>query len=93
MKKLNYFCKALKSQWNHIIIAPLVLLIKFYQYAISPLLGKNCRYQPTCSHYMLGALREHGLFRGFWLGVRRISRCHPWGGEGYDPVPPSKKAK
>lgn len=70
-----------------ILIYPLILLIKIYQTMISPLLGKNCRYQPTCSQYMLEALRIHGLFRGLYLGAKRILSCNPWGGSGYDPVP------
>lgn len=65
----------------------LVLLVRGYQRVLSPLLGANCRYQPTCSHYMVGAIREWGPFKGVWLGLRRIGRCHPWGGQGYDPVP------
>lgn len=73
---------------NKIISLPLVLLIRFYQLFLSPLMGKNCRFQPTCSHYMLEAIRVHGPFKGVWLGSKRITRCHPWGGEGYDPVPP-----
>lgn len=73
-----------------ITIFPLVVLIRVYQIAISPWLGKHCRYTPTCSAYMLEALKTHGLFYGFWLGGRRIFRCHPWGGEGYDPVPQKK---
>ena len=72
------------------LILPLVILIKFYQYAISPWLGKNCRYEPTCSHYTLEALKTHGLFRGSFLGIKRIMSCHPWGGSGYDPVPKKK---
>lgn len=66
---------------------PFILLIKIYQYAISPLLGPKCRYTPTCSNYALTAFKRYGLFKGFWLSVKRISRCHPWGGSGYDPVP------
>ncbi|MFM7671501.1 MAG: membrane protein insertion efficiency factor YidD [Bacteroidota bacterium] len=66
---------------------PLILLIRFYQWVISPLLGPKCRYQPTCSHYAIEAVKKHGPFKGFWLAVRRISRCHPWGGSGWDPVP------
>jgi len=85
IKLFRYFCNAM---FNKIITFPLVLLIRFYQWFISPILPKNCRYEPTCSHYMVEALRVHGLFKGFWLGAKRISRCHPWGGEGYDPVPP-----
>lgn len=77
----------MKKVLNHIILFPFLLLIKVYQWGISPLLGRNCRYQPTCSHYMAEALRTHGLFRGLSLGINRILRCHPWGGSGYDPVP------
>ncbi len=65
----------------------LILPIKFYQMAISPWLGTNCRYQPTCSHYMVGAIEEWGVLKGLWMGIKRIGRCHPWGGHGYDPVP------
>ena len=75
---------------NKILIFPLVVLIKFYQNAISPWLGKNCRYEPTCSHYTLEALKVHGLFKGGFLGIKRIMSCHPWGSSGYDPVPPKK---
>jgi uncharacterized protein len=64
-----------------------VLLVKFYQGAISPLLLPSCRYTPTCSQYMIEALQKHGFFKGGWLGIKRIGRCHPWGGHGYDPVP------
>ena len=66
---------------------PLIWLVKFYRYAISPWLGGNCRFQPTCSEYAIEALKTHGVLRGGWLAARRISRCHPWGGSGYDPVP------
>lgn len=66
---------------------PLLLLVRIYRYAISPLLGANCRYQPTCSEYAIEALRLHGAFRGTSLAARRIARCHPWGKSGYDPVP------
>ncbi|WP_120214174.1 membrane protein insertion efficiency factor YidD [Epilithonimonas arachidiradicis] len=75
---------------NKILTFPIVILIKFYQLAISPWLGKNCRYDPTCSHYTLEALKVHGLFKGSWLAIKRIGSCHPWGGEGYDPVPPKQ---
>lgn len=66
---------------------PLIWLVKFYRFAISPWLGGNCRFQPTCSEYAIEALKTHGALRGGWLAARRISRCHPWGGSGYDPVP------
>ena len=65
----------------------LLLLIHFYRYCISPLTPPSCRYTPTCSEYAVQALRKHGPLRGSWLAVKRIMRCHPWGGSGYDPVP------
>lgn len=65
----------------------LLLPIRFYQTAISPLLGPSCRYTPTCSEYARQALIKHGPFKGLWLAVKRILRCRPWGGSGYDPVP------
>ena len=66
---------------------PLVGLVKLYRVTLSPWLGLNCRFQPTCSEYALEALRQHGAFRGAWLAAKRIGRCNPWGGSGYDPVP------
>jgi putative membrane protein insertion efficiency factor len=66
---------------------PFIALIKLYQWIISPVLGPMCRFTPTCSHYAAEALKKHGLFKGLCLAVKRISRCHPWGGSGYDPVP------
>ncbi|HOJ90025.1 MAG TPA: membrane protein insertion efficiency factor YidD [Saprospiraceae bacterium] len=68
----------------------LIFPIKCYQWLISPLLGKNCRFEPTCSNYMIQALKEWGIFKGSWLGLKRISRCHPWGSFGEDPVPKRK---
>ena len=65
----------------------LILLIRFYQKFISPLTPPACRYTPTCSQYAIEALQKHGPFKGLWLAIRRILRCHPWGGHGYDPVP------
>ncbi len=62
-------------------------LIRAYQLVLSPLLGPSCRYAPTCSHYAIEAIGRHGAWRGGWLAARRILRCHPWGGSGYDPVP------
>jgi hypothetical protein len=59
-----------------------------YRYLISPVLGPRCRYLPSCSDYALEALRRHGARRGLGLALRRIGRCHPWGGSGFDPVPP-----
>lgn len=65
----------------------LLLPIYFYKGAISPLTPPSCRFTPSCSTYALEAIRKHGPFKGFYLALRRILRCHPWGGSGYDPVP------
>ena len=70
-----------------IISLPLILLIRFYQGAISPMFPAACRFQPTCSQYALEAIRRHGPLKGGWLALKRICRCHPWGGSGYAPVP------
>lgn len=66
---------------------PLILLVRFYQVCLSPLKTPSCRFTPTCSQYALEALRKYGPFKGGWLALRRILRCHPFGGSGYDPVP------
>ena len=63
----------------------LITAVRCYQYALSPWLGPRCRYQPTCSQYFIEAVQKYGAFRGCWRGLRRIGRCHPWGGSGYDP--------
>ncbi len=65
----------------------LILVIRFYQIFISPLIGNNCRYHPTCSAYFIESLKVHGLKKGLILGIKRISKCHPWGGKGIDNVP------
>lgn len=65
----------------------LSLPVRAYRLVLSPWVGANCRYQPTCSAYAMEALKKHGGIKGSWLTVRRIGRCHPWGGTGYDPVP------
>ncbi len=65
----------------------LILPIRFYQKCISPLTPPTCRFTPSCSQYAVEALRKHGPVKGLWLAVRRILKCHPWGGSGYDPVP------
>ncbi len=72
---------------NKILSAPFILLIKLYQWLLSPLLGSKCRYTPTCSNYGLQAFRKYGPFKGFWLTLKRVIRCNPWGGHGHDPVP------
>ena len=68
-----------------------ILPIRFYQVAISPLLGSKCRFSPTCSNYMIQAIEEWGIFKGTWLGLKRIGKCHPWGPFGPDPVPKNPK--
>lgn len=70
-----------------------ILPIRLYQVTLSPLLGANCRYVPSCSQYMIDAIEEWGPVKGIWLGMRRISRCHPWGGHGHDPVPKRPRHK
>lgn len=65
----------------------LILPIYFYKYSISPMLPPSCRYTPTCSEYAIEAIKKHGPFNGLWLATKRLLRCHPWGGKGYDPVP------
>ncbi len=72
---------------NALTKAALIAPIRLYQWTLSPLLGVNCRYAPSCSAYATEAIATHGAARGLWLAVRRIARCHPWGGSGYDPVP------
>ena len=65
----------------------LIIPIKIYQTIISPLLGPSCRFTPTCSQYAVEAIQKFGPFKGSWLSFKRILKCHPWGGSGYDPVP------
>lgn len=72
---------------KEILSLPLILLVRFYQKFISPYKPSCCRFTPTCSQYALEALRKHGPLKGSWLAFKRIIRCHPWGGSGYDPVP------
>lgn len=67
---------------------PLILLVRVYQLVGGPFLGGHCRFHPTCSQYAVEALRVHGAVRGTWLTTRRLARCHPFGGGGFDPVPP-----
>lgn len=66
---------------------PLLVLVRFYQRFISPILPPSCRFTPTCSQYAVEALKKYGPLKGGWLTLKRLSRCHPWGGSGYDPVP------
>ena len=75
----------------NIIKSIFIFPVKLYQWFVSPLLGANCRFQPTCSHYMIGAIEEWGVIKGLYLGIKRISKCHPWGPNGADPVPKNPK--
>ncbi|MGB0427798.1 MAG: membrane protein insertion efficiency factor YidD [Flavobacteriales bacterium] len=70
-----------------LLIFPVKLIVRIYQILISPWFPAACRYNPTCSQYMLDALNEWGLFKGLYLGIKRLASCHPWGGNGFDPVP------
>lgn len=72
---------------RNFLIWLLILPIKFYQGAISPHFPASCRFTPTCSQYAVTAIHRHGPVRGLWLALKRLLRCHPWGGSGYDPVP------
>ena len=67
-----------------------LLLLSGYKLLVSPLFTGSCRFNPSCSTYTAQAVREHGALRGLWLGVRRVLRCHPFGGHGFDPVPPAR---
>jgi putative membrane protein insertion efficiency factor len=75
----------LLSNLLHLPSRMLIAGVRCYQLGISPWLGARCRFQPTCSQYFIEAVRKYGAVRGSWRGLRRISRCHPWGGSGYDP--------
>jgi hypothetical protein len=72
---------------KQILILPFIILIRFYQWVISPAMGPKCRFTPTCSHYAAEALKKHGPFKGLVLSIKRVSKCRPGGGQGYDPVP------
>lgn len=78
---------------NKIIIFPFILFIRVYQLIISPMLGSNCRFIPTCSEYAMESLREYGLIKGIFLSIKRIGKCHPWGSHGYDPIPTKMEKK
>ncbi|HSI77955.1 MAG TPA: membrane protein insertion efficiency factor YidD [Lunatimonas sp.] len=73
----------MRKLFKNIAIFPILV----YQYLISPLLPASCRFTPTCSNYMIEAIKRHGILKGGWLGLKRIAQCHPWGGHGHDPVP------
>ncbi len=76
---------------NQLFKKLVILPIRFYQVAISPMLGPKCRFTPSCSHYMVEAIQEWGVLKGGWLGLKRIGKCHPWGPHGHDPLPKKKK--
>lgn len=73
-----------------ILAFPFIMLVRFYQVAISPYTPASCRYSPSCSHYTVEALKKYGIFYGGWLSIKRIFSCHPWSKGGYDPVPEKK---
>ena len=79
--------KAIIHGVSWVLVSLLLLPIWFYQKVISPYTPPSCRFTPTCSEYARQALLKHGPIKGLWLAIKRISRCHPWGGSGYDPVP------
>jgi putative membrane protein insertion efficiency factor len=76
----------LKISFRSLLIAPFILMIQIYRLVISPWLGPKCRYTPTCSQYAMDALRKYAMIKGLWKALQRISKCHPWGGSGYDPA-------
>ena len=80
---MKIIAKLLKGMLGYFFL----ILIKIYQYFISPLTSASCRYYPTCSQYGAEAVKKHGGFKGGWLTIKRIASCNPWGGHGYDPVP------
>ncbi|MBL9165557.1 MAG: membrane protein insertion efficiency factor YidD [Planctomycetaceae bacterium] len=78
----------MQALWQRVFALPgwlLIAAVRGYQLGISPFLGARCRFQPTCSQYFIEAVKKYGAIRGGWRGLRRIGRCHPWGGSGYDP--------
>lgn len=77
----------MKEKIRKAAITLVLLPVYFYRYCISPLTPASCRYTPTCSQYAIDAIRKYGPIKGVWLATKRILRCHPWGGSGYDPVP------
>ena len=88
LKNLNVnLHKILRKIISNILISPFIAIIKLYQWIISPLLPNLCRYNPTCSDYSIQAFKKYGILKGFWLSIKRISSCHPFGGSGYDPLP------
>ncbi len=83
----------MRSVLRKVLIFPFLVIIYIYKAVISPLTPASCRHLPTCSTYSMEALKKHGLFKGLWLSVKRVSKCHPWGTSGYDPVPDKRNDK
>jgi len=82
--------KLLKATYNivkKVLAYPVIFLVRFYQMVVSPLFPSSCRYTPTCSQYTVESLQKYGIFKGGWLGIKRIVSCNPWGGHGHNPVP------
>lgn len=76
-----------------VLIAIVLFPVRLYQWIISPLFPASCRHTPTCSNYTVQAVNEWGPFKGLWMGIKRLSKCHPWGTTGYDPVPKKEDSK
>jgi len=90
MQHLKNYPKPLEKHPNKILgilSLPFIVLVKLYQWIISPWLGPKCRYTPTCSEYAIESFKKYGPIKGLWLTIKRVSKCHPWGGHGHDPVP------
>ena len=85
--EINHKSAISNDQWKVFVRKLFLLPVYFYRAFISPLTPPACRFTPTCSQYMVEAVLKHGILKGGWLGIKRILRCHPWGGSGYDPVP------
>ena len=83
LKIMRWLYQGFKNLLSKLLIG----LIKLYQVTLSPYIGRACRYTPTCSNYGIEAIQKHGPFKGFWLTLKRVLSCNPWGGSGYDPVP------
>lgn len=91
MVRMAVAIKFYEVQLKKLLAAPLIALVKAYQWVISPLLPGSCRHSPTCSQYAVEALRIWGPWQGSWLALKRLAKCHPWGSHGYDPVPPKNE--
>jgi putative membrane protein insertion efficiency factor len=90
MSDIAFLARKTAALPGRILALPLLALIRLYQWFLSPLMGHACRFTPSCSHYGYEAIATHGPLLGAWLAVKRVVRCHPWGGSGLDPVPPRR---